>query len=57
MLAPRLCVPVIIGRRIPYVAFRLLYPCGVILHQTHNQLFPVSDQELADRARHKDNLG
>jgi hypothetical protein len=51
------CVPVIIGRRIPYVTFRLLQPCGVIIHQTYNQLFPVSDQELADRARHKDNLG
>jgi len=48
---------VIIGQRIPYVTFRLLQPCGVIIHQTYNQLFPVSDQELADRARHEDNLG
>jgi hypothetical protein len=51
------CIPVIIGRRIPYVTFRLLQPCGVIIHQTYNQLFPASDQDLADRARHKRNLG
>jgi hypothetical protein len=51
------CVPVIIARRIPYVTFRLLQPCGVIVHQTYNQLFPLSDQALADRARHKRNLG
>jgi hypothetical protein len=51
------CVPVIISRRIPYVTFRLLRPCGVIVHQTYNQLFPFSDQALADRARHKRNLG
>lgn len=46
-----------IGCRIPYVTFRLLQPCGVIIHQTYNQLFPTSDQDLADRARHKHNLG
>lgn len=51
------CVPVLIGQRIPYVTFRLLQPCGVIMHQTYNQLFPASDQDLADRARHKHNLG
>jgi hypothetical protein len=51
------CVPVMIGCRIPYVTFRLLQPCGVIIHQTYNQLFPTSDQVLADRARHKHNLG
>jgi hypothetical protein len=51
------CVPVIIARRIPYVTFRLLRPCGVILHQTYNQLFPASEQNLADRASHKRNLG
>ncbi|MEY2605693.1 MAG: hypothetical protein QOH31_3509, partial [Verrucomicrobiota bacterium] len=51
------CVPVIIARRIPYVTFRLLRPCGVIIHQTYNQLFPSSEQNLADRARHKLNLG
>jgi hypothetical protein len=50
-------VTVIIARRIPYVTFRLLRPCGVIVHQTYNQLFPLSDQALADRARHKRNLG
>jgi hypothetical protein len=51
------CVPVIIGRRIPYVTFRLLKPCGVIFHQTYNQLYPESAKAIADRARHKDDLG
>jgi hypothetical protein len=50
-------VSVIIARRIPYVTFRLLSPCGVIVHQTYNQFFPESYRELADRARHKLNLG
>jgi hypothetical protein len=31
--------------------------CGVIIHQTYNQLFPSSEQNLAERARHKLNLG
>jgi len=51
------CVPVIIARRIPYVTFHLFRACGVIVHQTYNQLFPSSDEALADRARHKRNLG
>jgi hypothetical protein len=29
----------------------------VIVHQTYNQLFPASEQNLAERARHKRNLG
>jgi hypothetical protein len=51
------CVPVIIGRRIPFVTFRLLHPCGVIVHQTYNQLFPASASIIADEARRKDGLG
>jgi hypothetical protein len=35
----------------------LLNACGVIVHQTYNQLFPAADQSLADSAKHKDNLG
>lgn len=50
-------VPVLIGRRMPYVTFRLLNPCGVIVHQTYNQRFAQADAELADKARHKDKLG
>jgi hypothetical protein len=51
------CVPVMIARRIPYVTFRLLWTCGCIMHQTFNQLFPKSAQQIADQARHKDLLG
>jgi hypothetical protein len=51
------CVPVLIGRRIPYVSFLLLSTCGVILHQNYNQLFPVADTPLAERARDKRLLG
>lgn len=51
------CVPVIIGRRIPYVTFMLLSTCGVIFHQTYNQLIPATDAALADQARNKELLG
>jgi hypothetical protein len=51
------CIPVIIARRIPFVTFRLLSTCGVIFHETFNQLYPLSAQQIAERARHKDNLG
>lgn len=51
------CVPVLIARRFQYSTFRLLNPCGVILHQTYNQRLPEADRELADLARHKDLLG
>ena len=50
------CVPVLIARRIPFVTFRLLSTCGVIMHQTYNQLFPASEPELAARARDKNLL-
>ena len=50
-------VPVLIGRRIPFVTFRLLNPCGVLLHQTYNQLYPQAERELAAKARDKNLLG
>lgn len=50
-------VPVLIGRRIPYVTFRIFHTCGFIFHQTYNQLLPESDDELALRVRSKYSLG
>jgi hypothetical protein len=50
-------VPVLIARRIPFVSFKLLYRCGVIVHQTYNQLFPESDRALAEKVKNKTNLG
>jgi hypothetical protein len=50
-------VPVMIARRIPYVTFRLLSACGVVMHQTYNQRLAAADQELAERAKRKDLLG
>ncbi len=50
-------VPVLIARRLPYVTFRLLNPCGVLFHQTFNQRLAQADQPIADLARRKDLLG
>lgn len=50
-------IPVLIARRIPYISFSLLSRCGVVLHQTYNQRFPLSEKELADLARDKRLLG
>lgn len=50
-------VPVLIARRIHYVTFKVLNPCGVIIHQMYNQLFPEADKALADKARDKTLLG
>jgi hypothetical protein len=50
-------VPVLIARRIPFVTFRLLSPCGLVIHQTYNQLFPWSETELAVKLREKTLLG
>jgi hypothetical protein len=50
-------LPVLIARRVPFVTFKLLNTCGVIIHQTYNQLFPAADAELAAKASHKDLLG
>lgn len=51
------CLPVIIGRRVPYVSFMLLSKCGVLFHQNYTQLLPESEKALADQARDKNLLG
>ena len=51
------CVPILVARRFPSVTFKVLGACGVILHQTLNQLYHVADKELADRAMRQDSLG
>jgi hypothetical protein len=50
-------VPVLVARRIHFSTFRVLNPCGVVLHQTYNQLLPVSAAAVAARARDKNMLG
>ncbi|HZE70567.1 MAG TPA: hypothetical protein VE135_13720 [Pyrinomonadaceae bacterium] len=50
-------VPVLIARRIHYSTFSVLNPCGVILHQTFNQLYPGTDLELANKVKDKTLLG
>ncbi len=50
-------VPVLVGRRIPFVTFKVLSPCGVLFHQTYTQLLPEADRELAELARDKNLLG
>jgi hypothetical protein len=50
-------VPVIIGRRIPYVTFVVLSRCGVILHELYNQLLPNSAAPIAAHAKNKTLLG
>jgi hypothetical protein len=50
-------IPVLIARRIPFVTFRLFSSCGVIMHQTYNQLLPAADAELAGQAKDKTLLG
>jgi hypothetical protein len=50
-------IPLLVARRIPYVSARLLSAAGVIVHEVYNQLYPLSDSDLADLARHKSLLG
>ena len=50
-------VPILIARRIPFVTFHLLSPCGVLFHETYNQLYPEADAELATQAADKRLLG
>jgi hypothetical protein len=50
-------VPVLIARRIPFVTFTLLSRCGVIVHQTYNQLLPATAVALAAQIRDKTLLG
>ncbi len=51
------CVPVLIARRFPFVTFRVLSMCGVVVHQTYNQRFHVYDSDVASLAKRKDLLG
>lgn len=50
-------VRVLIARRIPFVTFRLLSPCGLIIHQTYNQLYPSSEGALVAKLQDKTLLG
>ena len=50
-------VPVLIARRIHFSTFSVLNPCGFLLHQTFNQLYPNSTNELVPKLRHKTLLG
>ena len=51
------CVPVLVARRFPRVTVKVLEMCGVVLHQTLNQLYHVADKGLAGRAMRQDLLG
>jgi hypothetical protein len=44
-------------RRIPFITFKVLHACGVIVHQTYNQRFPQSEKALAAKARDKYLMG
>ena len=50
-------VPVLIARRIPFVTFNVLGKCGLIIHQTYNQLLPATDAAIAEKIRDKNLLG
>jgi hypothetical protein len=50
-------VPVLIARRIHFSTFHVLSRCGVVIHQTYNQLLPFTATPLADQVRRKDALG
>ena len=50
-------VPILIARRIPRVTFHVLHECGVLFHETFNQLYPEADEELAKQAKDKRLLG
>ncbi len=51
------CVPILVARRLPRATLKVLGECGVILHQTRNQLYHVTDKDLADQAKRQDLLG
>ncbi|MCY4263464.1 MAG: hypothetical protein OXE78_01225 [Gammaproteobacteria bacterium] len=50
------CVPILVARRLPSVTIELLGTCGVVLHQTLNQLYSSKDKELASYAMQQDLL-
>lgn len=51
------CVPVIIARRVPFVTYKLMTACGIIIHQTYNQIMAAADAAIAARVKHKNSLG
>ena len=51
------CIPVLIARRFPFVTFKVLSTCGVLSHQTFNQLLPEADRELSYKIKDKNTLG
>ena len=51
------CIPILVARRFPTVTSEVLGMCGVVLHQTRNQLYHVADKDLAYRAKAQDSLG
>ena len=51
------CVPVLVARRFPRATIEVLSTCGVLLHQTLNQLYCAADRELAARAMRQDLFG
>jgi hypothetical protein len=51
-------VPVLVARRISYIARAELFePCGIIVHETYNQRYPSTAEDLASNARNKRLLG
>lgn len=50
-------IPVLIGRRIPYVTRLVFEQCGFVFFEMFNQLYPYADEELAGLAADKDLLG
>jgi hypothetical protein len=50
-------VPVLIGRRIPFVTRLLFEQCGFVFFEMFNQYYPTSDADLAALASDKDLLG
>ena len=51
------CVPILVARRFPSVTSEVLGKCGMVLHQTRNQLYHAADKDLAYRAKAQDSLG
>lgn len=51
------CVPVLVGRRIPFVTRLLFEQCGFVFFESFNQLYPSSETALAALASDKDLLG
>jgi hypothetical protein len=50
-------VPVLIARRLPFLTIRLLQMGGCLVHENYNQLYPLTDGELATEVRQKNKLG